>query len=297
MGKIDLFPGESFPIGSGLSARQSRNGTIISTDSAKQKKKRKAPTVAPELAVVKLCLKDARQAWRTMNPQQKAELISVMRPFVEVRFPGKTGKTSDFNLFYSLYSGIYYGNYYFNGALSMDTGNELLEIPYKDYQPIFPQAPRPPYITFEWFYHTRQAWELTFSDVVLDVSNNQIKFKVSFPPPEPWMSDPEYFQINFSSDRNNLGFFFYVSTPSVLSDAPFAMPGRLLVACFKPSEYVDNTALFQRVSSYSFFGPLAKYVDFSTLELTPGSFAEVTMFAMSAYGQASKIGTFKTEIV
>jgi len=297
MGKIDFIPGTCFPAGTVLSARLSRNGTVISTHSKTEKKTKTFPPVAPELAVAKDCLKFARLLWSRWSPEYRTAWALSARTYCTPRFPAPSGEFSDFNLFYSQFSAYWYGNYYFNGALTYYDGttwqpfyyNSFVEPEYnRIYEPI------PAIVGNYWFVSNN----LSIQDApVLDITNKMFNFRLNFNFPSGTPTFFRDFFIFFNWANTQSGWLFYISNPGADAGLSFARNNRLLIAAYKPNSVSTTGASFYPATFMDFRGPLAKYSDLSILDLSPGMKVKITAFMVSSYGQCLPFGEFTSAIV
>lgn len=297
MGKIDLFPAQSFSSVGGLTARSSRNGVVISTEKTTTKKLRSFPSVADELAVVKQCLAAARRLWASWSVSYRTTWATQARLYCVPRFPAPSGEFSDFNLFYSQYSAYWYGNYYNNGALTYFDGttwqpfyhNSFVE---PEYNRIY--EPNPAIIGQYWYISNN----LSIQDApILDITNETFNFRLDFNFPA---GTPSFFWnwfIFFNWANTQAGWLFYISNPGADAGLSFARGNRLLIATYKPNSVSSTGASFYPVTFMDFKGPLAKYYDLSVLDLIVGMKVKITAFMVSSYGQCLPFGEFTSEII
>ena len=296
MAKIELFPGESFPIGSGLSARQSRNGTIISTENASSKKKRKPPVIASELWKMPDCLKLARLEWASMNPSLRNQLISQMPVLCELRFPADDHNPSNFNRYLNLFSGYYFGNYYANGQLTWISPSGDVVFSEQSYQKPNPNPAMSGNFYIKFNYIPEEGYNCTFENIRINLSTEQIYFDIAFDIDLFSGMLPTSIQFAFASASSDCGLCFYISIPG-LTSRPFQdLTHRLIIADFLALGSTESIASFSPSSPLSFSGPLSKYHALSTLILNSGDTVEITVFSVSLYGQSFKIGTFNAVI-
>lgn len=297
MAKINLIPGGQLPTDTSLDVRFTRNGFILSNDGKAQKRKRKAPEVASELNKAPDCLKEARTIWANFAPEVRIQLAAGLPIMSEVRFPSPGASLSIFNRFLGVFSAYYFGNYYNNGILTLDSGVDLVPLDEQCFQIVPGNGLTYPSFSLSWLYGNPSMQSYNFDNIRLSLSDKILEFWLSFTW-YPWVNPPfSHFYFNFSSDRQFCGFLFYISTPSVLPGAPFDDPGRLLIATYRPSTFSYSAAGFSAPVQYRFFGPLAKYVELSNLDLKVGDYVKITCFAVSLYGQSTKLKEVITQII
>lgn len=297
MAKITFLPDKHFPPGIILNTRISRNGTIISTRSATTKKINAFPSAATELSVAKQCLHDARYVWARWTIEQQIEWSSLARLFCTPRFPAPSYKFSDFNLFYSQFSAFWYGNYYFNGALSYFDGTSWQPFYHNSFvEPEYNRIYEPkPSIIGNYYY---KSTNFTIQETpILNITNETFNFRLnySFPPGTP--THFNNFGLWFSGMDSQAGFLFYISNPGIDAGLSFARGNRLLIATYKPDSISSTGANLYPSTFLDLKGPLAKYYDLSILNLRVGMKVKITAFVVSSYGQCYNLGVFPSTII
>lgn len=297
MPKLTPISGHIFENTDCLYHRNSRHGDILSLKSSVKNPLRFKKLPRGQLFQAKKCLSEARKFWASLNSGLRDQFILQMPILCELRFPSHHNYFSSFNRFLSLYSGYFFGNYYYNGDLSWLVSNQLIPIQQRAYDYPSPNPAMPGGFTIVQDYGFQSFSNFSFKNIVINLSNNNFSFDIffdynSFPIGQPWIIN-----FGFGTADYKCGLVFYISLPTSSGLIPHYNAHRLIIANYHALEYMTPPAGYTVQSPFSFVGSLSKFYDLSTFSLESGKSYNITIFSVSLYGQSHLIGSCPCTVI